>query len=132
MAGVSLGPGPELEYSRGKDSRPQRGSRDGWRVVLLMGGWATGGETAASGGDCIGSSGGILPPCTPNADPLEPDANNALDEGGNDWEGRRGWDICLTREAGELTVMEGGDGGGSLLVTPPLLDSVSSVASWHC
>ena len=47
-------------------------------------------------------------------------------------EGRRGCDLCLTREVGvgELTVIEGGDGGGSLLVTPPLLlDSVSSVAS---
>ena len=31
-------------------------------------------------------------------------------------------------------VIEGGEGGGSLLVTPPPpeLDSVSSVASWHC
>ena len=60
VGGVSLGPGPELEYNNGTDSSPHRGSRDGWRAVVPGGGgggWtgggtlAIGGDTAASGGD---------------------------------------------------------------------------------
>ena len=57
---TNLGPGPELEYKRGRDSRPHRGSREGWLVVVLGGGPDTiGGETAGSGGDKGGSSIGM-------------------------------------------------------------------------
>ncbi len=60
LKSTNLGPGPELEYKRGRDSRPHRGSREGWRVVVLGGGTDTiGGETAGSGGDKGGSSIGI-------------------------------------------------------------------------
>lgn len=81
--GVSLGPGPELEYNNGNDSRPHKGSSEGWRVVVHGGGAAAaGGDTAGSGGDRRGSSGRqlLLPPKPDNKlDPIA--ADSALEEG---------------------------------------------------
>jgi len=54
--GVSRGPGPELEYSRGTDSSPHNGSNDGCRVVPMGGAPETGGDTAGSGGEFTGFS----------------------------------------------------------------------------
>jgi len=54
FVGVSRGPGPELEYSNGTDSKPQRGSIEGCRdvaVVPPVAAVADFGETGPGGGD---------------------------------------------------------------------------------
>ena len=48
--GGNRGPGPELEYSSGTDSRPHRGSKEGWREVVGCGDTPPPGEQGGSSG----------------------------------------------------------------------------------